>query len=236
MNTRISILHPSRGRPYKSFETIRQWVDGHPGVEVIVSLDVNDQFLPDYKLAYKDTNAILITNKNRSAVDAVNNAAKVAKGDIYVVVSDDFLPARRWGDEILRDFHGGEFVLKINDGLQRWIITLPILSREYYQKLGYVYHPNFLHMFVDTYFTHEAEVNEVIHKRNDLLFPHRHYSVAKTPKDEVSKKADSTWNQGKNTYLRLVSENYRHLHNWGLRSRESQGHINWVKKALRQYG
>lgn len=231
----ISLLHPTRLRPEKSLATIERWVrQAGCEVEVLVSLDTDDPLLSLYQKLFSTTDHKLIISNNRSAVDAVNNAAKQAKGDLFIVVSDDFDCQGNWGQRLMRVVDGkSDFVVKIDDGVQRWIITLPILDRVYYERYGYVYHPDFLHMFVDTYFTHQAEAQAKIVRAEHLKFPHQHYSITRSKKDAVSDKADKTWHQGKSLYLRLVRENFSPSNNYGLHSRQSVSHLQWLRKALR---
>lgn len=104
---RISILHPSRSRPEKSVATIDKWSDRLSGaydIELIISIDEDDPTLELYKQAY--VNDYVIINKNRSCVDAINNAAKVATGDIFIVVSDDTSCFPGWDTALLKELEG----------------------------------------------------------------------------------------------------------------------------------
>lgn len=230
----ISIIHPTRQRPEKSFSTIQKWVQRCSSeVEVVVSVDIDDPLLSFYTKLYSETPYKLIVNKNRSAVDAVNNAAKEAKGEIMVVVSDDFDCNPNWGTDILRVTRNKkDWVLKTNDGVQKWLITLPILDRAYYYRFGYIYHPDYLHMFVDTHFTHQAEYLDCVLRADNIWFPHHHYSVTKGPKDDVSRRADKTWNQGKTLYLQMVRKHFSGKARYGIKSPWGQGHLQWLKKTL----
>lgn len=230
----ISIIHPSRQRPEKSFSTIQKWVQRCSSeVEVVVSVDIDDPLLTLYQSYYKDTNHKLIVNKNRSAVDAVNVAAKECTGEIIVVVSDDFDCNQDWGKHILRTVKDRkDWVLKANDGVQKWIITLPILDREYYNRFGYIYHPDFIHMFVDTWFTHQAEVLGKVIRTDTLWFPHLHYSIVRSKADDVSRRADKSWNQGKSLYLNMVRKQFSNITKYGIKSPWGQGHVQWLQKSL----
>jgi hypothetical protein len=133
----------------------------------------------------------------------------VATGDIMIVVSDDTDCPYNWVVKILKATDGREdFVLRVNDGIQRWIITMPIIDRKYYNRFGYVYHPEFRHMFVDTHFTHVASLLGRVHWRSDIHFPHDHYSVRKSQKDEMNERADATWKQGEELYLELFKRGF----------------------------
>src|SRR5688572_66328 len=104
----IQIIHPSRSRPGKSFETISKWIRRtvDPGnIFVIVSLDHDDPLEYEYEKIYRTNTGFhwwMFSNTNRSAVDAVNKAANEKLGDILIVVSDDTDCPNHW-DKILLD-------------------------------------------------------------------------------------------------------------------------------------
>jgi glycosyltransferase involved in cell wall biosynthesis len=229
----ISIVHPSRGRPQKAFKTAMQWMSscGLDDIEYILSIDSNDYLKKEYQRLF-DGYRILVSD-NRSAVDAINRAAEQTIGDIIIVVSDDFTCPRNWGKLIERAAKDRtDFVMKVNDGVQNWIVTLPIIHRKYYERFGYIYYPGYRHMFCDTELTHVADLLKKIIVRNDLLFRHEHYSVTKQPKDEVTKKADATWNHGKELYLSRVKKGF----GLGLDvldiSKVAHTHIEWLKMVI----
>jgi len=124
-------------------------------VELIVSIDDNDPEKDNYHSVYANVSkARVIVNNNRSAVDAINNAAKVSTGDILIVVSDDTGCIVNW-DGIIKKAVAGkqDFILKVFDGIQKYIITMPVMDRQYYNRFGFIYNPLFKHMFVDTLLT-----------------------------------------------------------------------------------
>lgn len=205
----ISILHPSRGRPEKALSTWESWFINRSYSETdwILSLDEDDN--APYNSYFDTTPIRIIRNKNRSAVDAINNAAKLAKYDILMVVSDDTgVGYAGWDTMILQEVEGKtDWILKTQDGIQPWIITMPIMDRAYYNRFGYIYHPDYLHMFADTEMSCVADITGMKIKSN-LLFPHKHYSVTKEQPDEINKKADSTWAQGEKLFLERYKRNF----------------------------
>lgn len=219
----ISLIHPSRGRPEKSVETFKKWMShsiANKEVEFILSIDEdeptdhpyikNSMYVTLYTAAmfthgyqYK-----IVSSKNRSAVDAINNGAKVATGDIFIVVSDDTDPIQDWDEKILQHkLNEVDWIMKTQDGIQPWIITMPIMDRAYYNRFGYIYYPDYLHMFCDTELTCVADITGRKIKSN-LLFPHKHYSVTKEQPDAINKKADSTWAQGEKLFLERYKRNF----------------------------
>ena len=206
----ISLIHPSRGRPKKSYETYAKWslTAKYPqGVKWLCSLDWDDD-VAAYVEAYGMNSLSPIVSKNKSSVDAINHAAKHWRndGDIMIVVSDDTEPIPYWDEEITKIVQGKkDWILKTQDGIQPWIITMPVMDRAYYDRTGYIYHPAFDHLFCDTYLTCVADI---IGKKitSGLQFNHDHYSVNGTPPDDVHKKNDATWRQGQDTFITLMKQ------------------------------
>ena len=235
---KISLLHPTRKRVEKSRQATERWLSNAVSpVELIVSIDSNDPFILEYQRIYSGRpNVKLIVNENRSAVDAINNAAKAATGDLFIVVSDDTDCPRKWDQIIFSAVEGkSDFVLKVWDGQQPWIITMPVMDRTYYNRFGYVYYHEFKHMFCDTYLTHVADALKRIIWRNDIVFEHLHYSnsKARTKKDEINEVADATFEHGKHIYSRLVRENLRLPATINIcnLSEHAASHEVWLRKA-----
>lgn len=231
----ISVIHPSRSRASQAKATINHWLSSLSGlyeVEYILSVDSDDPQLDEYLNLSCD---IIVVSKNQNLVQASNSAAKETRGDIIVLVSDDFTCFKNWDEAIVKAMEGRSGVLKTNDGIQRWIVTLPIFTRDYYESQGYIYHPGFSHMFGDTYMTHKADLEKKLIIRNDIVFLHNHYSKkGGAKKDALNVKADATMAEGEKVYMDHV------LNKFGLNvdvmnlSREAHqaGHVNWLKKRL----
>ncbi len=189
----ISIIHPSRSRPDKSWKTCYDWMlRAHADVELIISLDSDDPMLDKYNFPGQ-----IIVNNNRSAIDAINRAAEVAKGDILIVVSDDTECFYGWGKHIEKVMDGKcDWILKTQDGIQGWLITMPLMDRVYYNRFGYIYHPDYKHMYCDTELTCVADLTGC-KLETSFKFPHRHYSVTGEMADAISHKADSSFESGR---------------------------------------
>lgn len=217
MMTKISILHPSRGRPLKSINTCLKWIEKSclvwDDIELVISNDNNDPSASEYVNNVVDTLCRVcevshIFKDNRSAVDAINRAAEVASGDIFIVVSDDTDCPENWGVDLLKFVEGKtDWIAKFPEGIQDWIITMPVMDRAYYNRFGYVYHPDYIHMFCDTELSCVADLTG---RRitGSMVFPHRHYSTGAFAADEVSKKADATWVQGEELFLRRAKNKF----------------------------
>lgn len=235
----ISLIHPSRSRPQKAFNAAQRWISkAGCQVEYRLSIDDHDPFKGDYLTLFEDVN-LLYTDfdlenikvsmlPNRSAIDAINNAAEDAKQNIIVVMSDDFDCPHDWGKKIIESTKGKtDWIAKTPDGIQSWLITLPIMDRAYYNRFGYIYHPDYAHMFCDTELTCVADLTG--RKITlDIPFVHNHYSTGRSQKDEVSIKADATWAQGESLFLSRAKNKF------GLQNPPgkitSVEYINWMRQ------
>ena len=207
----ISLIHPSRSRPQKSFETSTDWIS-RAGVEteLIVSVDRDDPYIRDYYYLYEGK---ILVNDNKFVVQAANHAAKVAKFDVLVYLSDDFKCFDNWGVEVLKRFEGIEkpLLIKVDDKLQTFhkdVLTIPIMNRLLYQELGYFFHPSYHSMFCDQDLYYTVKNMDAMALCPDLIFEHHHYVNGKAKKDETYDRSTSNWNQGKHLYAQRKAQNF----------------------------
>jgi hypothetical protein len=203
----FSLIHPSRSRPQQSFDNMKRWIQraASDDFEIIVSLDVDDPLLPEYQRRYEalpHPHTMRIHN-NKSSVEAINGAARIAHGNIFIVVSDDQECPINWLPKLQRFCVGQtDFVLKVKDGFQNRIITQPIIDRVYYNRDGYIYHPRFDHLFCDTFFTDVAFKRGRVISKN-ITFKHNQYSIIGAQPDETYKRNNATYESGKRIYQEL---------------------------------
>lgn len=174
-----------------------------------MSIDADDPCANQYYEYYRVlNNHRLISGRNRSAVDAINNAAKIANGDILIVVSDDTECFEGWGRKIEQITWGKhDWILKTNDGIQRWIITMPIMDREYYRRFGYIYHPDYIHAWCDTELTCVADLTGRKIENMGLIFPHKHYSVG-NEYDETYERSDAHFEAGRAIFSERIKRKF----------------------------
>lgn len=238
----ISVCHPSRGRPALAFAAYQNWVSKavDKNIQWILSLDADDPKLEKYHHLFNSipseplvvsTTSIslrleIIIKRNTNLIQAVNHCIPYIKGDLVVVVSDDFDCPDKW-DELMpvKQSWGGqfevdgrdyadtvrEFAIYINDGISfgRKCMTLPILSKSLIDKLGYIYHPDYTGMFVDDdlYLTCE-KMGVVITK--DILFQHKHWVNGMAEKDDTYNRHNNSksWDHGKALLERRKREGF----------------------------
>lgn len=199
----ISLIHPSRGRVDKALSTAQKWIFcAGVNVEHILSVDHDDRWDAYFGVfALNHLPSVKIVNNNTSVVEATNHAAKSATGDILVYLSDDFKCPDNWGQLIIEQFQGvtTPMLLKVDDCLQNFgarVLTIPIMNRQLYEKLGYFWHPGYKSMFVDEDLYNTAEKLRALKFAPQLKFPHEHVCNGKAPDDETYRRSSANWNQG----------------------------------------
>lgn len=231
---RFAIIHPSRQRPTQSANAFLKWSNAtkYPdGVRWVLSVD-NDDDIGAYIDAYNKihTSVSPIMNNNSSSVEAINNAAKhfiTDDADVFLVVSDDTESCQHWDEKIYDIVNGKkDWILKTQDGIQPWIITMPIMDRAYYNRFGYIYYPGYKHLFCDTELTCVADIAGRKITSN-LLFPHNHYSIGKSIKDAVYEKNDKTNDQGERLFLERYKRNFDLPRGGKI---QDKGMIDWLMK------
>lgn len=195
MTPRFSIVHPSLGRPSQAAETARMWLStakhGHD-IDYIISLNSTDAARGQYLTHFSELPGItIVTSDATNMVSASNVGAKQSKGDNLILVSDDMFPMWHWDELVAAEFDPElPTVLQVHDGIRNDIVTLPIMNRAAYLKLGYLYHPSYLSMFADNDLAETAKVHGM-YKVSQLQFEHRHYTVGKAPIDDTYKRENS---------------------------------------------
>lgn len=202
---KISVVYPTKGRPKIAIETYHKWLsraDNMRTSDFLLSIDDSDNY------DYLDFSCKVLNMPNKNAVEAINSAAKYVKNDVIVVISDDFDCPQHW-DTLLIEAIGNrkDFCAKTNDCLQPTLITLPIMDRVYYERYGYIYNPDYAHMFVDQEMTAVALMTGKYIKL-DLTFEHLHYSTGKSKKDAINDRNNATWQQGERLFNERLKNNF----------------------------
>jgi hypothetical protein len=206
----ISLIHPSRGRPNKAFQTAKKWVDTAGDmvkVEHILSIDLSDSANFEYVKLFSGFSDGLLSFHNSSVVEATNRAAKEAQGNILIYLSDDFDCFPDWGLQVQKQFENENrpLLLKVDDCLQRMdapIVTIPMMNYQLYQKLGYFWHPSYKSMFVDEDLYWTCFKIGSIKNSQHLKFPHNHPSNGKAEDDETYKLSAQNLDQGRAVFVK----------------------------------
>jgi hypothetical protein len=199
---KIQIIHPSRHRPHQALATRSKWLERcNWRVNYMFSFDSDDDSIPP------GVSGLRLPNK--TAIEAINNAAASTFGwDILMVVSDDSDCPYDWDLKLAKEIEGkSDFVVKTRDGIQKLLVTMPIVDKVWYNRYGYIYNPEYDHMYCDQELTAVAMMTGRL-IMSDLEFLHLHYSTGKSPKDSINDKNDATYPQGLKVFDRHLSEGF----------------------------
>lgn len=203
----IVLLHPTRNRFSKAINNRLRWFSmaTHPErVEHIFGIDADDK---DFD-AFKPYRHAVSPSTGHGA--AVNAAAAVSRGKVFVVISDDFEPFPGWDDALLakipEDRQGKPWVMAVNDCVRTDILmTIQVLSRELYEQRGWVMCPEYVGIYNDTDFTARAYKEGLVIEARDLRFRHVHPIVHKDVEwDETYKRSNAhqRYVDGRKTFLK----------------------------------
>ena len=200
----ISLLHTTR-RPEAAKRCQELWLsraDNTANVEIVTAVDVDDvasqQAFP---------NAIIVQKPNGCCA-GYNAAAAASVGDILVLLDDDWEPPHGW-DEIIVSRIGGGDVLFVGDKHRKDdLICHPIITRRFYEDMGYFLHPSFKSVYCDNFFTLQAKARGFV-DATDVEFLHANPSQGYGTEDDVARASNSPerYSHGEAAFKRLTEEN-----------------------------
>jgi glycosyltransferase involved in cell wall biosynthesis len=216
----FSLIHPSRGRANKAKETYNLWISKMSktnGFQHLLALDKSDPELNQYKELFEGETRMVISETD-CVVQATNEAAKQARGDVLIYLSDDFDCPDRWDTLLVEEINKrhlnpghDKFILKVDDCLQPFtarVLTIPIMSKRLYDYLGYFWYHKYRSMFCDQDLFEVCDRLQAIVKVPHLRFQHKHYSIEKAKRDSIYRRSEMNWTQGKKIFSVRKGKNY----------------------------
>jgi hypothetical protein len=209
---KISLLYTTARRQLIP-EVTRRWHDSAgdwPNVEMLV---VTDEPYEPAEPMPENVHRIVNTGR-RDCVTGWNLAAARATGDIFVQVSDDLYPPRNWDVSIvgaMRQFTRTrpDVVLNLLDDRKLAAYALhPVLTRAAYEKLGYLYPPEFESMYCDNWFSAYHRKYSGFEISRDRFWSHLHHTTHQVAEDEVMRRheAPERYARGRATLEKYLRE------------------------------
>lgn len=188
----FSVLHATR-RGTQALAAMYLWLataQNAGAIEWIFAVDEDDEKTLAELNGYR---VIKIPGKDKGPVAAWNMAAKESQGSILLQMSDDWTPMIHW-DRLIIDRIGNvtqEAVLQISDGHRTDdLLCMAILTRAYYDRYDYIFHPDYFSMYSDNEFTLQAQKDGVIRKASGITFTHNHPIFSGDQLDEVYQRSN----------------------------------------------
>jgi len=217
---RILIKFPTRSRPeqfLKVLNLLNEKATDRYNVSYLISIDTDDptMTLEIAKQAYDICAPIIMEGTSNNKVHACNrDIEKIKKWDIVVLISDDMIPQIDGWDEVIRQaitkYHPDtDGCLWFNDGYQDRTCTLSILGRKYYDRFGYIYHPDYNSLFCDNEHTEIAKGLDKLTYFDTVLFRHAHFvNDSRVVRDKLYDYNESFFNIDKQTYEKRRAQGF----------------------------
>jgi len=215
---RITLIHPSRNRPEMAHANYLNWIaksEAHNSgnskiiIEHILSLDLDEPRYDDYVRLFGAHHIVRENTSDGYVVGATNAAAQYATGNILIYLSDDFDCPQHWDRLIVERLKGLKMAgLEVSDAYQtnRNLLTIPIITRDLYDKWGFFWHPDFKSMFCDNFMFEQIKREGIIVEAMDLVFEHKHHSRGLMVKDETNSRSEAEYNNGRLIFNKLSKQ------------------------------
>lgn len=221
---KILVNFASRSRPEKFFKCLDNLREKSVGEYTVVgTFDLDDQAMnnDEVKNRFKEYPELIpIFGESKSKVDAINkNVNRIHDWDIVVNFSDDQLMVKQgWDDEIRRAFdkHGLDTIIHWPDNCpyRERLISMSIMGREYYDRFGYIYNPEYISLWCDNEAKDVAEILGCYRymggaQHDNILYHHIHPAHIKGLEyDDLLRKTESFYRVDEETYKRRKARNF----------------------------
>ena len=198
----ISLLCPTRGRPENALRLAKSLLDTTADperIELLFYIDDDDknegQYLELLDKWLKEKNdpfakCEVTIGPAISISESWNTIAARAKGDLLIMANDDQVyKTNAWDhrlDEEVMQYSDGVFCMWFEDGINgSGHCAFPIVSRVWYQTLGYFTPGIFKFIYNDTWLMELGKRCDRLHFISDIFVEHLHFTVNKSELDET---------------------------------------------------
>lgn len=206
---RILFNFASRSRPDK-FAAVCTFINTHckPPFTIWAKVDIDDPCYDQY-MQIEDVMFNIGTSRNK--VHAINRGLPSDGWDILVNVSDDIVFTDPAFADIIRAYcEPDDFLLfpepfadgQVIKGKNERIAIMSVIGNAYYNRDGYVYHPDYKSLFCDNEATTVARERGCLKEVEAKIFYHAHPSAGYKTNDAQYKRTEAFWNEDKATYYR----------------------------------
>lgn len=191
---KLLIKFPTRGRPHKSVETLKKYINlatNIDNIKIIVSIDDDDKYVNEEMFKIHEYVEV-IRGPSLGKIGAINrDMPDPSTFDIVLLASDDMIPIVKGYDDIIRSkmkehFPDTDGVLWFNDGYAGFKLnTLVICGSKYYSRFGYLYCPEYKSLWCDNEF---MDVSNRLGRQiyfDQVIIKHEHPANTRMVKDDI---------------------------------------------------
>ena len=218
---KLLIKFPTRNRKNKFFKVLRQYqnlCEDLDNTYFLITLDNDDESMnpSDVEDIFKTfKNVKVIYGTSNSKIHAVNRDIELVNDwDIVLLASDDMTPKVKGYDNIIRNkmkefYSDTDGILWFNDGhMGNKLNTLCILGKKYYDRFGYIYHPEYKSVWSDNEF---MLVGNLLGKQTyfeQVIIEHEHPDWGYGSRDEIHQNNSKNENQDKLLFTKRKDNNF----------------------------
>lgn len=208
MSKKLLIKFASRSRYQKMLKCLDNIFEMAVGdFHILLSLDADDTSIDKVQLSeYVNShgNITVVYGFSKSKVHAINRDINLISYDWDVLfnMSDDMVITHYGFDRlIINEFENFDGLLHLPDGFANdKLVTLAIMSRNYYKRFGYIYHPEYISLWCDNEQTDVAKLLNQYKYVERKLFYHNHPNNTGVDLDLQYKHTESFYTTDGNTY------------------------------------
>ena len=218
---KLLIKFPTRNRKNKFFKVLRQYQNMCEDLDntyFLITLDNDDESMnpsdvEDIFNTFKNIKVVYGTSNSK--IHAVNRDIELVNDwDIVLLASDDMTPKVKGYDNIIRNkmkelYSDTDGILWFNDGhMGNKLNTLCILGKKYYDRFGYIYHPEYKSVWSDNEF---MLVGNILGKQTyfeQVIIEHEHPDWGYGSRDEIHQNNSKNENQDKLLFTKRKDNNF----------------------------
>lgn len=216
---KILYKFPSRSRPEKFFNTINNIINMAMLKDyiIIASLDIDDISMNNFEVIERCKQFFQLEikwGKSQNKIDAINRDIPKDGWEIVVVISDDMEIVQPGFDvaivnDVLDNFPNLDCAIHYEDGFPHDpILSVPIYTKKYYDRFGYIYHPSYQSLFADEEAYLVAKKLGKLYSSASKLFKHNHPAWIGGEIDNQLKHTQSLWPIDRNIFLKRKQNNF----------------------------
>ena len=222
----VLFKYATRSRPELFKRGLESIINNCTGkYHILVSIDEDDESMNNEKMLtyiYSSLHTSVKRGVSKNKIDAINRdvndfTERMYDWDILVNMSDDMVFTQKGFDDDIRgcmSFYGAlinlDQCLHFPDGNRSDLITMAIMGRAYYDRFGYIYHPDYKSLYCDNEMTDVAKTLNCYRYCDLQIFEHLHpaYSRHGAIFDAQYQHTESFMNEDRMTYLKRKSINF----------------------------
>lgn len=194
----------SRSRPDKFFAAVKNIQTLSKSDYIIVAkLDTDDKAMQDRFDEVNRCGAIIVWGTSKNKIDAINRDIPTDRWDILVNMSDDMVFTKDGFDlDIIEAFNGDyDQFIHFPDGFTaERLCSMSIIGKDYYERFGYVYHPDYVSLWCDNEAQDVAkELGKYKFVNKDIL-KHMHPAFTGVGHDDQLRHTEKFYRQDQRTY------------------------------------